>query len=149
MKKIEDIKVTGEVTLVHYDEFGNITNTQVKNMVVTTGLDYIASRMIGTAMGVMTHMALGSSNAAPALTQTSLSSQLGTRAVITSSNLTPTNKQITYVSTFAAGIATGAVVEAGIFNASTAGQMLCRTIFDVINKGVNDTLAITWVITVS
>ena len=48
-----------------------------------------------------------------------------------------------------AGDATGAVTEAGIFNAATSGTMLCRTTFDVINKGASDTMSVTWTITVS
>jgi len=41
------------------------------------------------------------------------------------------------------------LTEAGIFNASTSGNMLCRTKFDVVNKSATDTLAITWVVTIS
>jgi hypothetical protein len=50
---------------------------------------------------------------------------------------------------FPAGTATGAITEAGIFNAATGGTMLCRTTFPVINKGSADSLAVTWVVTVS
>ena len=56
---------------------------------------------------------------------------------------------ITYVATFSAGEGTGAITEAGLFNASSAGDMLCRTVFPVINKGVNDSCTITWSVTVS
>ena len=56
---------------------------------------------------------------------------------------------ITYTATFPAGTGTGAVTEAGIFNASSGGTMLCRTTFPVVTKGSGDTLAITWVVTVS
>jgi hypothetical protein len=41
------------------------------------------------------------------------------------------------------------VVEAAIFNAASAGTMLCRTTFAVVNKGANDGMSITWTITVS
>jgi len=51
--------------------------------------------------------------------------------------------------TFGAGVGTGAVTEAGIFNASSAGTMLCRTTFSVINKAAADTLGITWTVTVN
>jgi hypothetical protein len=53
------------------------------------------------------------------------------------------------VATFGAGQSTGAVTEAGIFNDATAGTMLCRTVFDVINKGALDTLVITWKVAVA
>ena len=60
-----------------------------------------------------------------------------------------TNDSIQYVATFPAGTATAGLQEAGIFNASSAGTMLCRTVFAVINKGALDTLTITWKITVA
>jgi hypothetical protein len=55
----------------------------------------------------------------------------------------------TYVASFPAGTGTGAVTEAGIFNASSGGTMLCRTVFSVVNKGADDAMSITWTITVS
>jgi hypothetical protein len=60
----------------------------------------------------------------------------------------PITAVITYASTFAAGTGTGALVEAGIFNAASAGTMLCKTSFDVVNKQTADTIAITWTINI-
>ena len=48
-----------------------------------------------------------------------------------------------------AGEGTGALTEAGIFNASSSGTMLCRTEFSVVNKGASDSMTITWTVTVS
>ena len=45
--------------------------------------------------------------------------------------------------------ATGAVTEAGIFNAASGGTMLCRTVFSVVNKGADDSLSVTWTITLT
>jgi flavin-dependent dehydrogenase len=56
---------------------------------------------------------------------------------------------VTHTSTFEAGDATGAITEAGIFNAASGGQMLARTVFPAVNKSSTDTLAITWVVTIS
>jgi hypothetical protein len=73
---------------------------------------------------------------------------------------------ITYACTFLPGVGTGAIVEAGIFNESspsgttsgnagsyastrTGGTMLCRTTFAVVNKGADDTMSITWTVTIS
>jgi len=57
---------------------------------------------------------------------------------------------ITYVATFPAGTGTGSLTEAGVFNSPSAnsGTMLCRTRFDVVNKGVADIIVITWNVTV-
>ena len=53
------------------------------------------------------------------------------------------------MSAFEAGDATGAVTEAGIFNAASGGDMLCRTVFSVVNKAADDTMSVTWTITLS
>jgi hypothetical protein len=60
-----------------------------------------------------------------------------------------TTNNVAYVATFPAGTGTGAVTEAGLFNDGTAGDMLCRTVFSVINKGAADTLGVTWTVTVN
>lgn len=140
---------TGKLRIVVQDEAtGEVKHDiETTNLVVDTGLDYIASRMIGTSAGVMSHMAVGSDDTAAAAGDTALGSQLGSRKSLTSS--TATDNAVEYVATFAAGEGTGAVVEAGIFNAGTAGTMLCRTVFDVINKGASDSMTITWTVTVS
>lgn len=120
---------------------------ETTNLVVDTGLDYIASRMAGTSAAVMSHMAIGSGTTAAAAGDTALGSQLGSRNALTST--TVTDNSVEYVASFNAGEGTGAVTEAGIFNASTSGTMLCRTVFDVINKGASDSMTITWTVTVS
>ena len=145
----DNLSVKGEVVITLTDENGNLKARQeINNLVVNTGKAFIASRMVGTALGVMSHMALGSGTTAPALTDTALESLLGTREILDSST-TPASGVVIYTSTFEAGDATGAVTEAGIFNAATSGTMLCRTTFDVINKGASDTMSVTWTITVS
>jgi len=57
--------------------------------------------------------------------------------------------KVVYIGDWAAGDATAAITEAGIFNAHTAdsGTMLCAQTFSVINKGAADTLQITWTVT--
>jgi hypothetical protein len=94
-------------------------------------------------------MALGSSTATATAGQTALSSQLGSRELLDSTTLTGSNKAVAYVSSFEATEATGAVTEAGIFNASSGGDMLCRTVFSVVNKGADDTMSITWTVTLA
>ena len=145
---IENMKAKGRLNIVLKDQNGNVKETrEVDNLVVDTGLDYIASRMKDATATAMSHMALGSGTTAAAAGNTDLESILGSREALDST--TVTDNTVTYVSSFEAGDATGAVTEAGIFNASTGGTMLCRTVFSVVNKGANDTLSITWTITLS
>lgn len=147
----EKLKLSGELSIVLRDEFGNVKDTrEVKNLVVNAGLAYIISRMVGTAKSVMSHMALGAGSTATAAGQTDLVSLLGAREVLDTTTIAGSNNEkVVYVSSFEAGDATGAVVEAGIFNALTGGDMLCRTVFSVVNKGANDTMTVTWTITLT
>jgi len=144
----EDLKLRGDVAIVLKDKDGNVKESrEIHNLVVSSGLTYICSRMAGTSAGVMSHMALGSGTTAAAAGQTDLVSILGSREALDSS--TASSNTITYVSSFEAGEGTGAVTEAGIFNASSSGTMLCRTVFAVVNKQADDTMSVTWTITLT
>ena len=147
----ENLKIDGQLNVVLKDKTGNVKDERViKNLVVNAGLAFIISRMKDTTKGVMTHMAVGSGTTAAAATQTDLVSILGSREALDSTTITGTNNEkVQYVSSFEAGDGTGAVTEAGIFNASSGGDMLCRTVFSVVNKAADDTMSITWTITLS
>ena len=146
----ENLKLSGQLNIVLKDKAGNVKETrEVKNLVVDAGLTYIVSRMTGTSKAVMSHMAVGSGTTAAAASQTDLVSVLGSREALDSTTLTGSNKAVAYVSSFEAGDGTGAVTEAGIFNASSGGDMLCRTVFSVVNKAADDALSITWTVTLA
>ena len=119
---------------------------EVDNLVVTAGKGYVASRMKDTSATAMSHMAIGSGSTAAAASDTALGNQLG-RVALTST--TVSNAVVTYVASFPAGTGTGAVTEAAILNASSGGTMLCRTVFSVVNKGAQDSMTVTWTVTVS
>lgn len=118
----------------------------IDNLVVTVGRSFIASRMVGTASAVMSHMAVGTSGTTPVAGNTTLGAETA-RVALTSG--TSSGAIATYVATFGAGTGTGALQEAGIFNASSAGTMLCQTTFAVINKGTLDSMTITWTVSIS
>ena len=147
----ENFKLSGQLNIVLKDKAGNVKEErELKNLVVNAGLAYIASRMTGTAKSVMSHMGLGSGSTAAAAADTDLGSLLGSREVLDSTTISGTNdEKVVYVSSFEAGDATGAVTEAGIFNAASGGDMLCRTVFSVVNKAADDTMSVTWTITLS
>lgn len=146
MNTNEQLKATGRLDIKVFGPDGNIKEEQaVTNLVVTTGLGFIASRMKDTTSAAMSHMAVGSGTASAAAGNTALVTELGRVAL---SSTTVTNNTIAYAASFGPGVGTGAVSEAGIFNAGSSGTMLCRTAFAVVNKDVNDTLAISWTVTI-
>lgn len=150
MSNIQDtIKMTGRLNIVLTDADGNVKDQrEVDNLVVTVGKSYVASRMKDATATAMSHMSVGTTSTAPAVGDTALGAEIASsRTALTST--TVTTNSVAYVCTFGTGVGTGAIVEAGIFNAASAGTMLCRTTFSVINKGASDTLTITWTVTVN
>lgn len=146
----DTLQAKGELVIELRDEFGNLKDyREVKNLVVTVGRQFIASRMVGTSAAVMSHMAIGTSSAAAAAANTGLGTEVARVAFSTAGSATATT--VTYQATFPANTPSTAqaIVEAGVFNAPTAGTMLCRTTFDVINKAAADQLSITWNITIN
>jgi hypothetical protein len=146
----ETFKAVGTLRIVLTDENGNVKVDRTENNIITTvGRTYIAQRITSGSPALMGWMAVGTSAAAEAAGNTQLGSEIvGGRAVATPSN---TANVANFAATFGAGAGTGAIVEAGIFNASAinSGVMLNRVTFAVVNKGALDTLAISWNITVA
>ena len=143
----DSIEVTGELKLTLTRPDGHVKHEVIiPNLVVTTGKNYIASRMKDASATAMTHMAIGTGSTAAAAGNTALGSEAG-RVALTSTTVSTNN--VAYVATFAAGTGTGAITEAGILNASSGGTLLCRTVFSVINKASADTLGMTWTVTVN
>lgn len=151
MNNEEFLKMTGKLDIVVYDENGNVKESvEVPNIVTTAGKTFIASRIAGTSSAVMGWMEVGTSTQAAAVGDTALILPVsGSRTATTVSGGTPSANTVQYVTTFPAGTGTGALTEAGIFNASTAGTLLCRTVFSVINKGASDSMTITWTVTIN
>ena len=146
---VDDLKLKGHLTVNLVAEDGSIKETQkIPNLVVASGKSFVASRMAGTASSVMSHMSIGTTNTAAATGNTTLAAEVA-RVALTST--TPSNNDVVYSATFPAGTPSSAagVVEAGIFNASSNGTMLCRTVFSVINKAPTDSLSIQWTISAS
>jgi hypothetical protein len=144
----DDLKLRGDVAIVLKDKDGKVKESrEINNLVVSAGLTYICSRMADASAGVMSHMALGSGTTAAAAGDTDLESILGSREALDST--TASSNTITYISSFESGEGTGAVTEAGIFNAATSGTMLCHVIFPVVNKQADDTMSVTWTITLT
>ena len=150
MQSSDPMGLRGEVSIQIFRKDGSLKeDVLIKNLVVNAGLAWISSRMLDASSAVVSHMGLGTSSTAAAATQTALVAEAGTRAAVTAAarvTTTVTNDSVQYVATFDANNPAGltAITEAGLFNALTGGTMIARTVFPVINKDVDDSLAITW-----
>jgi len=146
---IDNLEITGALQI----SLNNEVVHQCDNLVVTAGKEWVANRFKDdgggfTQLGEMTHMAVGSGSAAAAVGNTALGTELN-RIALTTAGGTVSGATVQYDATWSDAIGALAIEEAGIFSASTGGTMLARTVFAIINKGTDDTVSISWTITVS
>ena len=144
---IDNLEITGALQISLNNEIVH----QCDNLVVTAGKNWVAGRFKdGSIPDEMSHMALGSGSAAAAVGNTALGTELASsRIALTTDGGTVSNATVQYDATWSSSHGAYAIQEAGIFNASSGGTMLARTVFAVINKGTDDTVTISWTITVS
>jgi hypothetical protein len=144
----DEIQVTENVTIQVFGPDGKLKDEKsVHNLVTTVGKNLIADNLLDSpTLGKPTHMAVGTGTTAANVADTTLETELDRNAL---TSKTRNTNVVTYVANWAAGDATGTITEAGLFTASSAGNMPNRAVFSGIPKGASDTLAITWTTTVS
>jgi len=72
----EFIKAKGQLSIVLTGPDGRVRERRhLKNLVVTVGLGFIASRMVAASANVMSHMAVGTNATAPSLANTALGAE--------------------------------------------------------------------------
>lgn len=141
------IVLTGKVNIKKFNQQNELVEEyDIPNIVTTTGKNFVASRLAASSAGVMSHMAVGSSQTPQTVGDTTLKQELLRSALFSA---VTTNSETEFVASFAPpGTGTRLLTEAGIFNASSAGTMLCRTTFPIITQTTADTIAISWVVSV-
>lgn len=115
----DSIKLTGRLSIKKYDKEGKVNyEKEVPNLVVTSGKEFIASRIISDSdFSAMSFMGVGDDTSTAGVAQTALQNEL---ARVTVSSATASGVNVTFNATFPAGTATGALVEAGVFNESSS-----------------------------
>lgn len=116
------------------------------NLVVKTGRELVAERVLGNAQASPSHMAIGDSNAPVVDSQTTLQGTELARSAFSSSSRT--GNELIYSASFTNGGASAwNVQEGGVFNAATAGTMLSRFIFAAVTVDVGESISIDYVLT--
>ena len=93
------------------------------NMVVDTGLEYIADRMKDNSTPIISHIGVGTDNTAVASTDTTLGAEIARKAF---DDLDAVDNQVICESIFGTGEAVATWEEVAIFNHATAGTMINR-----------------------
>jgi hypothetical protein len=140
------VEVAGKLSIVLTTADGVVKDSkELDNLIVQVGKNYLAGGVIGALTQPFSYMALGTGATSPTTGDTALQAQVARQAFTTSS---VSANVATVSTTFGAGVGTGALTEAGIFNAAAAGVMLSRVVFSTVNKASTDVLTITWTITI-
>ncbi len=141
MKVAGTIELKSNVVIVLRGPDGKVKEVREENTVTTAGKNGAADQLLAApTLGKPTHMAVGTGTPSGTalgteLDRNALTSKLRSGAVVT------------MVGDWAAGDGTGALTEAGIFDASGAGNMYVSVSFSVVNKAAGDTLSISWTLT--
>ena len=149
MASHETINLKGHINIKLLDENGQLKSEVDKhNVVVTVGKNFLAAWLAASSQstGFMPYVALGTGTAAADASDTALDTETGSRVAGTLSSSTST---YTNQATFAPGVSTGAITEAGLFSANSGGTMFARQTFAVQNKLAGDTIVFTWNISIS
>ena len=141
MKVAGTIELKSNVVITLRGPDGKVKEVREENTVTTAGKAGAADQLLAApTLGKPTHMAVGTGTPSGTalgteLDRNALTSKLRSGAVVT------------MVGDWAAGDGTGALTEAGIFDASGAGNMYVSVSFSVVNKAAGDTLSISWTLT--
>lgn len=141
MEVNDGMALKGFVVLVLTGPDGKVKEVRTANTVTTSGKNGAADQILASpSLNKPTHMAIGTGSPAANALGTELD-----RNALTSK--TRSNAVVTMVGDWAAGDGTGALTEAGVFDAAATGNMWMSVSFAVVNKLAGDTLSITWTLT--
>lgn len=156
--KQEELNVKGWFKINHFDKFGNLIETvETPNAMTNASFQEISGLILSDVAASYTafdYIAVGTGTTTATATDTQLETEetqngltraTGTGTQVTTSVANDTSQLLKSFSV------TGsvAVTEAGVFNASSAGTLLCRQTFSAINVANGDTLQITWKVQVT
>lgn len=126
-----------------FDSEGNLRETRVCNLVTSLGKAGAADQILASpTLGKPTHIAVGSGTPSG----TALGAEIDRNAL---TSKTRSGATVTMVVDFGAGEATGALTEAGVFDASSSGSMWMSTTYAPVNLTAQDTVRLTWGLTFS
>ncbi len=119
------------------------------NMVVTAGKNAIAAGLLDTTKGNITYCAVGTGITAPALADTTLQTELGRKQISVRSVAA---NVATFQTFFTTSEIVGTLKEAGLFGdlasaTANSGTLFCRVAINRI-KSANDTLTLSWAVTI-
>lgn len=139
----ESLKLHANMHICLRDEHGNIKQQDyIHNIICTAGKNKLLAVSGGEALTAFLYVAIGTSATAVAIGDTTLGTEVARSPIQTATNPTAAQYQVTY--TFPAGTGTGTIVEAGLLDAASTGNLLAHQTFGAYTKAAGDTLQIIW-----
>ena len=150
MKPVKDnYEIKGRLQLVLRGPDGKVKMKRVSENTITELMDaHVADQMSDQGEAAIGYMAIGTGSG-----QTAASTGLATSAARVAldsktQQAGANDNDVKYVATFAAGVGTGTISEAGIMRLDDNASLMCYDdSFDAITKGAGDSLEITWDVT--
>ncbi len=154
---IDTSQMTGHVILQVFDKETGLLKYEMSNpnLIVDVGLDEEAQAIFGTG-GVgstfFNYLEIGTTNTAPAPSDTALASSACARIQDASPDVNTSvsgQTSISLISQFDGALCAGGIVEAGIFNGLAGGEMLGRSVFGIVTIGASDLLNVNYTVTLT
>lgn len=146
----DDSVMKGHVKLELFDPTGKLKGIwEYDNTITVAGDKITADAMSDRGETLPSHMGVGTTSGGKTTASNALEAQVNPRVALdsTTQGAGADDNDVIWVCTFAAGVGTGALIEAGLFNHLSAGDMYAYQEFAAINKGAADSLVITWTCT--
>jgi hypothetical protein len=149
---MDGLGLVGEVEILVLDRFGRVKRRLVlKNLITNVGYAQVAGLINGVVTTPFKYVAVGDGSStspgsctAPSATDTALGHEVSRVSATTGRTTTSvTNDTATWSATFNF-TASYSLCEAGIFDASSGGNMLSRVTYSVVNVASGDSLVISW-----
>ena len=148
----DEIGMKGIMVAELFDAQGFLKDRREVHNTVTTLAHKMAADQLLASPTLVTPgwMEVGTGSGGTSASSTLVTYIVGSRTVL-DSKTRGANAIITMVCTFAAGVGTGAITEAGTFNVVTQNttDLITYADFSVINKAAADSLVVTWTLTLA
>ena len=147
---LDGLKMKGFFKAELFDENGKLKDVrELENTVTVLGHQMAADQILDSpSVAVPGWMELGTGTGQD-LNDSTLATYISGSRTALDSKTRGANAIITMVCTFGAGVGTGAITEAGVFNVVTQNttDLILYDDFSVINKAAGDSLVVTWTLT--
>lgn len=146
MEEISKMKGSVEIKVIGPD---GIVKSLVRknNLIVTVGKAALATWLAASSQSgaFMPYTAVGSGTTTPAISDTALQTEVARVANAPSAS----TNVLSFAAVYGPGVATGAISEAGLLSAVSAGTLFSHVVFSVQNISSGDTLNVNWSVTFS